>query len=134
MPRRVRRVDETAEIVRRAIETRGRKGIDAVVAPAEFAGKFVHRHDLEYADADIGQRRQFRDCRRPGALARERSDVHLVKHLAADGDAFPARILPAVGMRVDDLRKPMWTAGLKARGRVGIAVLSIEAVLVEGTH
>src|SRR4030095_1027181 len=43
------------------------------------------------------------------------SDVHFIDHLFVDADALPAAVLPNVGLRVNDLRKPVWALRLKAR-------------------
>ena len=45
----MRRIDEAAKIVGRAIQPRRREQIDAVVTPAEAALKLGDRHDFEHA-------------------------------------------------------------------------------------
>ncbi len=125
-------VDEAAKVVGRAIEPRGREQVDAVVAPAEAAGKVGHRHHLEDRDAQRGQLGQLPLGRRPGPFRRERADVHLVDHLAVAGHAAPGRVGPAEGGRVDDLRRPVRAVRLETRSRIGIGPLvAVETKLVE---
>ena len=56
---RVRAVDERAEVVGRAVQTRRRKREHAVVSPAESTGKLGDRHDLEDRDPGARQARQL---------------------------------------------------------------------------
>ena len=112
MPARVRRVDEAAEIVRRAVHVRRRKEIDAVVAPAEASVELRDRHHLDDRDPEARQLRQLARRRRPRPLARERADVHLVDDLPFDATrpSTPA----SVQCRPRDRRSPTGRAGLRA--------------------
>ena len=68
MPSAMRVVDEAAEIVGRAVERDRGEQADAVVAPAEAAGKIGDRHDFDHGDADGGELGQFAGARRPTCL------------------------------------------------------------------
>ena len=98
-------IDEAAKVVRLAIEPRRREQVHAIVAPAEPAGEFGDRHDLEHSDAQGGQLRQLFRRRRPGAFRRVGADVHLVQDLAFRFDAMPFAIGPDEARRVDELRR-----------------------------
>ena len=56
---RVRSIDEAPKVVGRSIDMRGREPLDAIVAPAEPAGKFGDRHHFQNRDAGFGQMRQL---------------------------------------------------------------------------
>ena len=64
----MRRIDEAAKIVGRAVEPRRREQIDAVVAPAEAALKLRDRHDFQHRHARLGEPRQLLRWRRPKFL------------------------------------------------------------------
>src|SRR3954453_10015471 len=110
----MRRVDEAAEVVGRAVEMRRRPEIDAVVAPAERAGEFVHRHHFDDIDADVREQRQLLRGDGERAALRERADVHLVKASRLDSVPFAPR-----ECRIDHLRRSMRPLGLKARSGIG---------------
>jgi hypothetical protein len=44
-------VHEGPEIIRGAVQPRGGKQVNAVIAPTEAAREFVDRHDLQHGDA-----------------------------------------------------------------------------------
>ena len=125
-------IHKTTKIVRRPVETRRGKEIDAVIAPAEAAREICHGHDFNHRDA---QRRQLCELT-PGSSPRpflgERANVHLVHYLPFKAHARPRRIGPCKSCRVDDLRGSMGSFGLEARRRIWIMDLTaIEAIPVQ---
>ena len=116
---RVRAIDERPQIVRRAIEPRRRIQVDAVVAPAEAAGKVGDGHHLDDRDAEIGERLQLGGRRAPGAFGGEGADVQLVDHLPICRDAGPVVIGPSECRGVDDRRRSVRTIRLIAGHRIG---------------
>ena len=96
-------IDETAEIVGRAVQMTGRKQVDAVISPAEATGEFRDRHHLDRRDAQIRQRRQVIHGGAPRALGREGADVQLVKHLPFETNAWPRLIGPCERRRIHNL-------------------------------
>src|SRR5262249_46346397 len=100
-------IDEAAEVVGAAIYPRGRKEIDAVVAPAKSSKEIGDRHAFEHRDAGGRQLRQFTPGRFPGALARERAHVHLVDYLPFKSGPVPAAVRPAKRAGIDELRRPV---------------------------
>ena len=111
----MRVVHESAQIVRRSVEAAGRKEIDAVITPAEFARKIRDRHHLDHGDSNSGQLRQFLRRRPPGAFARERADMHLVNDLARHFDALPVLIAPVEPRGIHDTRRPVDSLRLETR-------------------
>src|SRR5581483_6451756 len=103
--------------------TRRRPEIDAVVAPAEAAGKFVNGHHLERVDADLRERRQMLRCRAPRSFARESPDVHFVNDAAIDARISLA---PSIRIRIDDFGGAVRTFRLESRRRIGKYVAAIE--------
>ena len=80
--------------------------------------------------------RQFRQLplrRRPGALPGKRPDVHFIDDLPLDADARPAGVPPGKRRGIDDLRGPVGTIGVTARGGTGVLALSIAAETVPAT-
>ena len=129
----VRGVDEAAQIVGAAVEPRRRPQVDAVVAPAEAAGEFRERHELDQRDAEVAQIRQPLRRRRVGPGLGEGADVQLVDHLAARAAAAPLAVAPGERARIDHLRRPVRPLGLKARRRIGVdlaVVVELEAVAI----
>ena len=123
-------VDEEAEIIGRAVEPGRGKQIDAVVAPAEGAGKLGYGHDFDERNAQGGQLRQV-TCRGPQcALRREGANVQFVDYLSGERHAGPIAVAPGVGPGVDDLRRAFRAFRLAAGGRIGIGVLPAEPVAV----
>ncbi len=116
----VGRIDKAPEIIGPAVQPRGRIQIDAVVAPAELAGKLRHRHDLDHRNAQLLEPWQFAGRRAPGAFGRERTQVQLVDHLPVQLGAGPMLIAPHELRRIDHLRRAVNSLGLKTRRRVGI--------------
>ena len=92
--------------------------IDAVVAPAESAGKIGDRHDFEHRDAECGKLRQLVERPPPRCLPGERADVHLVDDLAFEAAAAPAAIGPGEGVGSITCDGPCGPR-LKARSRIG---------------
>ena len=115
----MRGVDQRPEIVRAAIEPRGRKQIDAVVSPTKLTGKVGDRHDLEDGDAKFGKMGQLRDRRPKGTLLGERTDVEFIKYISFGRHTGPSRIGPDECVGVDDFRGAHWPFRLKPRGRIG---------------
>src|ERR1041384_7580681 len=105
-------IDKPAQVVRRPITVIGREEIDAVVAPAEFAGEIRDRHHLYHADASPRQRAQLPGSRGPSPLARESADMHFVNDLAFHLHPRPALIAPAKIPMIDDTRGAVRTARL----------------------
>ena len=68
-----------------------------------------------------GQFRQFARRRLPAALRREGADMHLVDDHLLARPAAPVPVGPAERAGIDDLRRPVRSLRLKARGRVGQA-------------
>ena len=77
----MRRVDKAAKVVGRAIEPRRGEQVDAVVAPAELAGKLGDRHHLDQRHAQFGQFRKLRNRGLAGPLRSEGAHVQFVDHL-----------------------------------------------------
>jgi hypothetical protein len=129
---RVCAVDEAAEIVRRAVEPRGREEVDAVVAPAEATGELRDGHQFEHGDAKLGQGRKLARRGVPGALRRECADVQLVEHLTVTLNAAPCHVAPGETRRVNYHRTAVRPVRLKARGGVGQGrILRVEAEAIE---
>src|SRR5215831_6692165 len=130
-------IDEAPEVVWRAVEARRRVQIHAVVSPAEFPGKFGHRHDLDHGYSQPREFVEFARGRRPRAFARERPDVHFINDLAAQIHAAPVMIGPSEALRIDDLRRAVRAFGLIARSRIRIEpipAVQTEAVKGAGAH
>ena len=130
---RVRRVDEAPEVVGRAVKTRRREQIDAVVAPPEAPLELRDRHHLDERDADARELPQLLRRRGKRARARERADVHLVRDLSRQHRAGPRLIGPAERVRIDDLGRSVRTLGLKARRRIRIqpiVVVELEPIAI----
>ncbi len=127
----VRAVDEPAEVVRLAVETGGSEQVDTVVAPAEPPRELGDRHHLQQRDAEIGEAGKPARRRRPGPLAGEGTDVHLVEHLPLPQRPAPAGVAPAVGRRVHHPRGTVRAIRLETRGGVGEGVAAVEAKAVE---
>src|SRR5262249_32916383 len=123
--------DEAAEVVGAAIYPRGRKEIDAVVAPAKSSNEIGDRHHFEHRDAGGRQLRQFTPGRFPGALARERAHVHLVDYLPFKSGPVPAAARPAKRAGIDELRRPVRPLWLEPRHWIGVAFTAVEAVTIE---
>src|SRR3954471_19643720 len=87
-------VHKSPKIVRRAVEPRRRKLTHAIISPAEFPGKIGHRHDFKHGDSKPGKLFQLSGCSSPGAVLRERPDVHFVNYGSLPGDASPFLISP----------------------------------------
>ena len=114
---RMGRVDEEAEIIGRAVQTRRSPQVDAVVTPAKSAGKIIDRHDLQNVDPEFRKRRKLFRRGAPRSFARERADVHFVDD-AAIGH-LPRGLPPAIRIWIDHLRWAMRTFRLKARRGIG---------------
>jgi hypothetical protein len=91
----MRAVHEAAQVIRRAVDVRGRVDIDAVVAPAEPSGELRNRHHLDGGDADAGELVQLAHRRCPRALARERSGMQLVDDLPVGFQTRPPLVRPS---------------------------------------
>src|SRR5690349_19914891 len=131
---RVRAVDEPAEIVRRAVDVRGRVEIDAVVAPTECAGRFGDGHQLDDRDAEARELRQLRHRRRPRPFRRERTGMQLVDYLPVRPYTAPTRIRPPEQIGVHVLGGAVRTVRLRAGGRIGTRAFTVEAERVGPTR
>src|SRR5215469_12947244 len=82
-------VDEPAEVIGRTVIVGGCEQADSVVAPIKAAWKFGDWHDLEHRNTGGCQFGQLTARRFPGALARERADMHLVNNLPTQSTSAP---------------------------------------------
>ena len=117
---RVGAIDEPLQIVGPAVQARGRKQIDAVIAPPEAALELRDRHQLDDRDSRMRELGQLGFGRRKRALARERADMQLVDHLAFERHAAPRIVGPFECPRIDDLRCAVRAVGLEARRRIRV--------------
>ena len=127
----MRPINEAAEIIRLAIESRRREEIHTVITPTETARELRDWHDLQHRDTERSQLRQFVHRARPGAFARKGANVHLIDDLPLQRNATPCPIGPVEPPGVDDLRRAMRTIGLEARGGIriqGVAVIEPKTV------
>ena len=125
-------IDEPPEIVRRAVESRRREQVDAVVTPTEASVEFGDRHHFDQRDSQFGQLRQLGDRGREGSFGSECADMHLINDLPFPRRAGPLVIVPQVNGRIDNHRQPVRTVRLKSRSRIGIEIrLAIQTKGVE---
>jgi hypothetical protein len=75
-------IDEAAHVVGPAVQPGRGEQIDAVIPPAEAAGKIRYGHDFDHRDAGRGEFGKLACRRFPCAFAREGPDVKLVDNLA----------------------------------------------------
>lgn len=112
-------VDEGAGVVGRTVEARGGEGVDAVVPPAEIAGEFCDRHDLEERDAEPAEFRQLVHRGPPGSFAREGAKMHLIYDQFSHRTAAPALVGPDEAGRIHHGGRQVRPFRLKARDRIG---------------
>ena len=93
---------------------RSRGPVDEI-APSIAAVPLPRTRQTEWS----GEPRQMRQGRLPGALGRERADVHFVDDLPMVGDSWPTGVGPAEGLRIHQLRQAVRPIRLKAGGGVG---------------
>src|SRR5436190_18911518 len=115
----MRPIDEPPKVIRRSIQPRRSKHVDAVVAPAEAAGKISQRHHFDKRDACLRKIRQLVARGRPRSLWGERADMQLVNHLTLAVHSLPRRIGPLELARINNDRRSMRALRLIPRGRVG---------------
>ena len=116
---RVRLIDESPQVVGRAVQPRRSIEIDSIISPPIAAGKIGDGHHLHQRDAGLGQLAKLLVRRVPRSLGRERADVHFVDHLSIKRDPRPVGIGPGERTGVDDLRGAERALGLKPRRRIG---------------
>src|SRR6185436_1367409 len=112
----------------------GSEPVDAVVSPPEVAGKFGERHDFEDGYAQRREMLEPRGGSRVGSLRRERPDVQLVHDVPRRGDPAPAGIGPAKRGGIDDLRRTVWSLGLKPGRGIRKAPLAVQSELVSASR
>jgi hypothetical protein len=123
-------VDETLQVLGRAVGRIRSEGQNPVVTPVPLSGEFRQRQQLDRRDAEIAQLLELLLETRIGALRGRRPDMHLVEHRLFPGAALPAVVLPGIGPRVDDHAFPVNVVGLKARGRIGDEKVAVDAEAV----
>ena len=128
----MRRVDEGAQVVRRAVEAGRRIGQRAVVPPAEAPAEIGDRHHLHDRDAERCEVRQALRGGRPGSALREGADVDLVEHLTVRRDALPVAVLPAVSRGIDEDGPAVGPGNLSPGGGVGERRAAVEAKRIAG--
>ena len=61
-------IDEGAQIIRCSVQPGGRKKINAIIAPAKFAGKVGDRHHFDDGNSDCSQLGQLLRGAAPGSF------------------------------------------------------------------
>ena len=82
------------KIVRLSIQMGRREEIDAVIAPAERAGKFRHRHHLDHGDSNFGKFGKLFRRRLPRPFRRKRADMQFVNDLPGQLQSAPRLVGP----------------------------------------
>ena len=122
-------VDQALEARRTAVRVLRGERVHAVVAPVAVSGKLRHRHDLESGHAQRGEPGELPDGGIERAFGRKGPDVHFVKDVLFEGQAFPSGRLP-VELRRDDLGGGVDAIWLEARCGVGTLGARVEAEAV----
>src|ERR1700722_10728463 len=126
-PTLVRSLDEIFQVFGAAIDRVGGKGKYAVISPVALAGEIGKRHQFESGDADIDEIVETLDHTGEGSRGAKCADVEFVDDRVLPRSAAPICIAPVEGSGIDDLTWAMHIARLEARGRVGHAMLAVDA-------
>ena len=126
----VRSVDETHESFGAAVGAVDGEEPHPVVPPAAESGEVGHRHDFDGVDAEVDEMAQALDGGIEGALGRERPDVHLVEHRAAQVASLPD-LLPLEQLRIHHHAGAVRTLGLEPGAGVRQGVAAVEGELVQ---
>ena len=116
---RVRRVDQSLQIVTRPVACVRCERQHAVVTPVPAAGEIRHRHQLDRGHADLGEITEPLDRGRERPCMGERADVEFVDDRFFPGATAPRVIAPVEPERIDHHRCRVHVVGIGARGGIG---------------
>src|SRR5207253_4173215 len=103
-PMHVRRINESLELIGRAIRMIGSKRQHTVVPPVSSAWKIAHRHQLNGRDAELLQ--LWKLALYAGEPA-HRTGVSFIEYGLGPRSAAPPRMAPSIRGRIDDQARPV---------------------------
>ena len=115
----MRRVNESAQLIRVTVRVRGRVLRGGVVTPVAFTGEGGEGHHFNSGYPQLFEIKELFLRGAVGAFRGKRADVQFVKHQVLLRNAAPAFVAPFVNVRIDDFGRSMDAFRLKPRGRVG---------------